>query len=184
MLEQGKSKIVSVSVQNLGRKCVPFLENDNRITSCHGELNIITSVLNDKSIEPDDDIVFPILGKTGIFWESIRKHLDDDYTDIVYVWKYYYEKSGWLLQVRRKKRTLFWFKVFKDFFSVTFWFGDKAVGIVQDSDLPEDIKHELRIAKKHKIGKSISIHVRHSDDVEHVKKLVAIKIRNSMKEEL
>ena len=135
-------------------------------------------ILHDKSNTPDDDMIFPLLGDTGTLWKSIREYLKDEYTDIDEVWKYYYEKTGWLMQVVQKKRTVFWFKVYEGFFSITFWFGDKAVRIVGESDLPDDMKHELRDAKKYKIGRSISIHVRHADDVEHVKKLIALKMKN------
>ena len=108
----------------------------------------------------------------------IRKHLEDEYGDVKEEWKKFYKKSGWVLQLTRKKRTIFWLTPFDGYFCITFWFGDKAIAVVEKRDLSEEIIEALRSAKKYKIGRSIQINVRHSDDVENIKKLIEIKINS------
>jgi signal transduction histidine kinase len=57
-------------------------------------------------------------------------------------------------------------------------FGDKAVSVVEQSDLPEDIKTELRNARKYVEGREIRIEVKFRKDVEVVKKVFDIKVAN------
>ena len=57
-------------------------------------------------------------------------------------------------------------------------FGDKAVSVVDRSDLPDVIKSTLRNARKYAEGRGIPIDVRLAEDVENVKRLVDIKIEN------
>ncbi len=137
-----------------------------------------SNIFADKSTKPDDKNLAEVLGKTETFWQEIKKHLQDEYGDVKEEWKDYYKKSNWVLQVIRKKRTMFWFKPFKDYFCIAFWFGDKAVAVVEKSDLPESIINSLKNAKKYQIGRSVQIYVKHSEDVENVKKLIEIKIKN------
>ena len=137
-----------------------------------------TNIFYDESFQPDDESLIEILGETGKYWQAIKKHLKDKYGDFNEEWKFYYKKTGWILQITQKKRTLFWLKPYEGYFSITFWFGDKAVAMVEKSDLPEDIINTLRNAKKYQIGRSIQIYVKSSEDVENVKKLIEIKVSN------
>ena len=137
-----------------------------------------TPILNDKLIIPDEKIISIILGDSFKHWEIIRNYLNDNYDGIKEIWKYYYEKSGWLLQVIQRKRTIFWFKAYDGYFSNSFWFGDKAVVLVEESNLPENIKVDLKNSKKYKIGRCITIFVKNSSDVENIKKLIDIKMKN------
>ena len=132
----------------------------------------------DKAIEPDDHSLLELLGDTGRYWDKIKQYLNDTYEDITEIWKYYYEKSGWFLQVRRKKRTLFWLTPQKDNLLITFWLGNKAVSIIEQSDLPQEMIDTLNRAKKYQIGRSIQIDVNHDDAVDHIIKLINIKTRN------
>jgi len=66
----------------------------------------------------------------------------------------------------------------KDFFKLSFIFGDKAVLAVEESDLPQNIKTTLKNAKKYMEGRGLSIEVKSSKEVEIVKKLVEIKVNN------
>ncbi len=135
-------------------------------------------VLLDKSIEPNDDLLLEVLGGSGQYWKKIKQHLNDEYGDFNEIWKYYYQKSGWFLQIERKKRTLFWLTPYKEYFCITFWFGDKAVAVIEKSDVPNQTKERLRNAKKYKIGRSIPIDVRQQKDIQLVEKLLKIKINN------
>lgn len=137
-----------------------------------------TPILNDKTQVPDEKILSDLLGDTYKYWQIIRKYLNDNYENIEEVWKFYYEKSGWLLQVFQKKRTILWFKVFDGYFSNSFWFGDKAVTIIEESELPDDIKNRLKNSKKYKIGRSVTVFIKDIEEIENVKKLIDIKMNS------
>ncbi len=137
-----------------------------------------TNVFMDKSIQPDDSRLAHALGENAIFWEAIKQHIVQKHGEVNEEWKFYNTKSGWTLKVLLKKRNLFFFRPLQGFFRLAFVFGDKAVSAVERSDLPEDIKNELKNARKYAEGRGIRIEVKSQKDVEHVKKLIDIKVSN------
>ena len=136
------------------------------------------SVFEDKATMPDDKMLDKALGKSNRLWREIKKHLKAEYGELNEDWKFYGQKSGWILKTLRKKRNLFFFVPIKGSFQVTFVFGDKAVAAVQKSDLPKKLVTKLKNARKYAEGRGLRIDVKNSADVEHVKRLVEIKINN------
>lgn len=131
-----------------------------------------------KSEIPDDQKLKKSLGGNHKLWEEIKKSLLSKYGILTEEWKYYGEKSGWVLEYLHKKRNLFFFVAHKKFFSIAFVFGDKAVNTIEKSDLPSNIIKELINAKKYAEGRGIRIPVKKKSDVDIIKKLVSIKIMN------
>ncbi|MCK4943987.1 MAG: DUF3788 domain-containing protein [Candidatus Aminicenantes bacterium] len=136
------------------------------------------SIFDDKSIEPNEKMLSEVLGNTYKLWQEIQKHLQSEYGDLVEEWKYYGQKSGWLKKTLKKKRNLFFFTPFKNYFRITFVFGARAVAEVEKSDLPESIKETLKNARKYAEGRGLSIEVKFPEDVQNIIKLVAIKVNN------
>ena len=136
------------------------------------------SVFEDKDTMPDDKMLAEALGKSNRLWRDIKKHLKAEYGELVEEWKFYGQKSGWILKTLRKKRNLFFFIPLKGSFQVSFIFGDKAVAAVEKSDLPKGLITELKSARKYAEGRGLRIDVKNSTDVEHIKKLVEIKVNN------
>jgi hypothetical protein len=136
------------------------------------------SIFDDKNKKPTDKMLKVALAKTYNLWEEIKKHILSEYGKVTEDWKFYNVRSGWLLKTLLKKRNLFFFIPLKDFFKLSFIFGDKAVETVEASDLPSNIKTTLKNAKKYMEGRGLSIDVKTSEDAEIAKKLVEIKINN------
>jgi DNA transformation protein len=133
-------------------------------------------VLNNKAHQPDDTVLKKLLGNTWQYWEDLKDHLLISYCNVNESWKFYDENTGWLLQVLIKKQTLFWFKAFEGYFSITFWFGDKAALAVEKSNLPDELKERLRNSIKYKIGRSLTIDIKNSNDLEYIKTLSELKV--------
>jgi hypothetical protein len=136
------------------------------------------SVFEDKATIPDDKMLAVALGKSNRLWLQIKKNLKAEYGELIEEWKFYGQKSGWILKTLRKKRNLFFFIPLKGSFHVSFVFGDKAVGAAEKSGLPKGLITELKNARKYAEGRGLRIDVKNSADVEHVRKLVEIKINN------
>jgi len=60
-----------------------------------------TNIFYDESFQPDDESLIEIFGETGKYWQAIKKHLNDEYGDVNEEWKFYYKKSGWILNVKK-----------------------------------------------------------------------------------
>ena len=136
------------------------------------------SVFDDKAKKPTDQKLAKALGKSNRLWKEIKKNLKAEYGELIEEWKFYGQKSGWILKTLRKKRNLFFFIPLEGSFKVSFVFGDKAVAVVEESDLPEEIITSLKNARKYAEGRGLQIDVKGVADVEHIKKLVEIKVNN------
>ena len=136
------------------------------------------SVFEDKATIPDDKMLAKALGKSNRLWQEIKKHLKAEYGELIEEWKFYGQKSGWILKTLRKKRNLFFFVPLEGSFQVSFIFGEKAVAAVEKSDLPKELITELKNARKYAEGRGMRIDVKNSADIEHIKKLVEIKVNN------
>lgn len=136
-------------------------------------------ILNDKSIKPNDEIIFSIIGNTELIWKQTFSYLFDNSKDISVNWKYSDCGKEWFCQAQKKKKSLFWIQIRKkNSFSIGFPFGDELEPIILQSKLPERIKNDFIYAKKYSTTRYISIDVEDSKDFENVKKLIDLKINN------
>ena len=86
---------------------------------------------------------------------------------------------GWQLNLLKEKRNIMFVVPFDGYFIVAFIFGDKAVGQVLESDLPEEIKTELQNAKKYMEGRIINITItQDTKNVDDIIRLIEIKLNN------
>jgi hypothetical protein len=82
------------------------------------------SIFDDKSKKPDEKTLKNSSADTWAVWQTIDEHLHEEYGDISSEWKHYGKKSGWVLKVVRKKRTVFYLIPQKGHFDLSFVFGD------------------------------------------------------------
>jgi hypothetical protein len=136
-----------------------------------------TSVFTDKSAEPDAARLAEALGATAPIWSELRDYLETEYGPLTDEWKFYGEKSGWLGKTLRKKRNLFFLTPLDGYFRLGFVLGDKAVAVIEESDVSDEIKQELRDARKYAEGRGLVVEVRKPEDIEPVKILVEIKLK-------
>jgi hypothetical protein len=132
----------------------------------------------DKLSQPDDLALARALGRAFGLWTEIRDHVRKEHGPVVEEWKHYGAKYGWTLKTLRNKRNLFFFTAYRGFFRLGFVFGDRALAAIEQSGLPEAMVEELRKAKKYAEGRGLRVEVRTGRDVEHAKKLIAIKAMN------
>lgn len=136
------------------------------------------SVFDDKSKTPDDRSLGRVLKDTKPVWLQIVTHLDGEYGNIRKEWKHYSQKSGWVLKVIQKERTVFYLIPHEGHFEVSFVFGDKAVAAAEKSSLPKKWIDRLRAARKYAEGRGLSVPVKSPRALKSVTTLVAIKLAN------
>ena len=136
------------------------------------------SVFDDKEKKPTAQRLARVLGKSNSLWKEIKKHLKAQFGELTEDWKFYGQKSGWILKTLLKKRNLFFFIPSEGSFRVSFVFGDKAVAAAEKSDLPKELIKTLNNARKYAEGRGLQIEVKSIADVENIKKLVEIKVNN------
>lgn len=136
------------------------------------------SIFEDKSKPPNDRSLGRILKDTKPIWQQVLTHLQQEYGDIHKEWKHYSKKSGWVLKVIQKKRTVFYLIPHDGHFDLSFIFGDKAVVAAEKSALPKKLIEKLRAAKKYIEGRGLSVPVKSPRALKSIKTLVAIKLTN------
>jgi hypothetical protein len=132
-------------------------------------------LFSDKNIKPTDELIFSIIGDKKILWQSIMNHMANNYKDSLGQWNFYNDGKRWLFKMIQKKKTLFWAGILTDTFRITFYLGNKAESIIENSDLPQSIKEEFRTAKRYGLIRPVSFIVYDNTDVDNVLKMIAIK---------
>jgi hypothetical protein len=134
-------------------------------------------LLSDKQIYPTDDYIFSILGDKKILWQSIMDHMSGNYKDSAGEWNFYNDGKRWLFKMVFKKKTIFWAGILTNTFRITFYLGNKADLIIENSDLPHSIKEEFKTAKRYGLIRPVSFIVNDITDVDNVLKMIALKIK-------
>ena len=134
-------------------------------------------VLSDKSVIPTDDFIFSIIGERKVHWLRIMNYLSENYPDASGSWNYYNDGKQWLFKFVRKKKTIFWASLLKDTFRITFYLGNKAEPIIENSDLPVSVKEEFKTAKRYGLIRPVTFIIRNESDVDNVLKMINIKVK-------
>jgi len=141
-------------------------------------IDMVPKVFEDESVEPNDELLFSIIGEKELLWKQTMSYLYDNNNDISEVWKYYKDGKSWLFRTLKKKKTIFWIRILEDSFRIAFWFADKLEPIILQSDLPDSIKLEYTNAKRFNKSRCIFIDMQDSGDFQNVKKLIDLKMNN------
>ncbi len=137
------------------------------------------SIFTEKLEKPEKANITEVLGSTEMFWNGIIKYIIENYPGTVdNEWKFYSKKSGWNLLIKHQNRTILYMFPNKDYFSVLFVLGEKAVLRAFESSLPPYIIEKVESAKPYAEGRSFNFEVRNEQDMEFVKILINIKMNN------
>ena len=136
----------------------------------------MSSVFIDKNIKPDNQMLADALGSSYKLWDKIKISLTTNYGNLSEDWKFYGQKIGWTLKLLYKKRNLFFLTPYENYFQIAFIFGNKAVTIIEKSDLPKNIIEEIKNARKYAEGRGLRIAIKKQNDVKLVLRLTEIKI--------
>jgi hypothetical protein len=132
-------------------------------------------MFSDKEIKPTEELVFSIIKEKKNLWHDLMNNVHENYPASSGDWHYYNDGKQWLFKMVLKKKTLFWLSLFKDTFRITFYFGDKALPVIEESNLPESIKNDFKTGKKYGAIRGITVLVNDESDVASIQKLIDIK---------
>jgi hypothetical protein len=132
-------------------------------------------ILSDKSVIPTDDYIFSIIGERKVHWVRIMKYLSENYPDAAGSWNYYNDGKQWLFKLVRKKKTVFWSSILTDTFRITFYLGNKAETIIENSNLPQSVIEEFKTAKRYGLIRPVTFVIKDKTDVDNILKMIDIK---------
>jgi hypothetical protein len=132
-------------------------------------------VLSDPAILPTDEVLSLHLGKAMPSFAFLFQFNHTNFPEFVERWKYYNDGKSWLLNVSRKKKTLFWLSVTNGSFRTTFYLNKKAAQLVPDSKIPKELKDRFRESEGKKF-RGITVWIKSRKDVEVYKEMLALKM--------
>ena len=132
-------------------------------------------LLTDRTIYPTDEYIFSIIGEKKVLWQNIMEHMSSVYENSAGQWNFYNDGKRWLFKMVYKKKTIFWAAILAGTFRITFYFGNKAESVIENSDLPDYIKEEFKTAKRYGLIRPLTFIVKDNRDVDNILKLIAIK---------
>ncbi len=134
-------------------------------------------LLADKDIYPSDDVIFSIIGDKKVFWQRIIDYMSANYKDSAGEWRFYNDGKRWLFKMVHKKKTVFWSSLITGTFRITFYLGNKAESIIENSDLSQSVKDEFKNAKKYGLIRPVTFIIKDSEDVDNVLKMIDLKTK-------
>ena len=132
-------------------------------------------VLSDRDAKPDVNLLSSLLGEKMNLWKRLNYEISIRHLNSSGEWNYYNDGKQWLYKMVQKKKTLFWAAVHADTFRITFYYGDKAETVLNESDLPQIIKDNFKTAKRYGAIRPISMKIMNNEDLDIVLKLTEIK---------
>jgi hypothetical protein len=135
-------------------------------------------VLSDANIYPSENVIFSHLGKVKASFSSFMDYNHSAHPDFVESWRYYNDGKSWLLNVAKKKKTVFWLSVGDGFFRATFYMNSKAEQSIIDSKIPEPLKKQY-LETAGKKFRPISLVIKTKKDIEIYRGLLELKLSNS-----
>ena len=132
-------------------------------------------VLTDPKQFPTDEIIASHLGKSRPHWDALFAIIRSEHPDFVERWRFYNDGKAWLMNVSRKKKTVFWLGVFGGGFRITAYFTDKAADAIQASKLSPELKEQFTTGRSYGKLRAVTVTFRKKRDVEDAKVLMALK---------
>lgn len=136
------------------------------------------SAFDDKSTEPRAIELTEALGPTSALWDDLRNYLASEFPPLTEKWNFAGQKWGWSLQLKQKKRTILYLTPGDRYFFAGFALGERAVNAAHESHLPDSVLTMIDSARKYAEGRAVRIEIRRERDLDHTKKLAAIKMAN------
>ena len=135
-------------------------------------------VFDYKEQQPTQKSLTKAIGPSAKCLAAVKQYICKQYGETIEEWKFYGKKYGWQLKTLLKKRNLFFVIPYKTCFKIGFVFGDKAVKVIEESDMSDELIEQVLNAKKYMEGRGLSFVVKDKTYLEDIKKLIDIKIEN------
>ena len=140
-------------------------------------MSVEKPILNDPDQYPTEEVIYSSIGQRKALWISFFDTLHEHHPDFSEEWRYYNDGKNWLMKVTLKSKTIFWISVRKNAFRITFYFSDKAEELINQSDIPDDLKEEFKNGKRYGKIRGLTFVFRKKKDIEYANSLIAVRLK-------
>ena len=131
--------------------------------------------LNDKNEYPDNKVLKRYLGDAKDAWAGFAAFLESNYPNYTGEWRYYNDGKSWLYKITKKTQTICWVSVYREKFTTTFYFPDRAESLIVNSTLRKKYIEQFVNARRFGKTRGLTVNIRRVADLSTTKKLIAIK---------
>jgi hypothetical protein len=136
------------------------------------------SVFLDRGSPPSERALEAALGKGNGLWVELRADLSSEFAPLNGKWSFSGKSHGWILQLRRKRRTVLYMVPCPGYFVASFALGEKACQAAHGSGLPTRVLEIIQHAPTYPEGRGVRLEVRNKKDLANVEALASIKMAN------
>ncbi|MBK9087842.1 MAG: DUF3788 family protein [Holophagales bacterium] len=133
------------------------------------------SAFDDPDVPPTPAVVRRCLGGAAPLWADLVAHVARCCPPLEELWNFAGAKFGWSLRLKRAERVLVYLTPQEGRFLVGLVLGEKAVAAASGKGLPPGVLALLDAAPRYAEGRGIRLTIAPGDDLENVKRLVALK---------
>ncbi len=131
--------------------------------------------LINEHIFPDEKTLKETTGNLYPLYEEIINTITDNTFNLTVEWRYYKDGKSWLFKATYKKKTVFWFSVWEDYFKVSFYFTEKTEKKVYELDIDCRLKEEFRGSKIIGKLKPLIININDKSQIKDLLKIIEYK---------
>lgn len=136
------------------------------------------SVFTDKDIVPNEIDLKLALSDTFIFWQQIENFTLLQCPSTKAGWYFSGTKYGWGYRISDANRVLVYLLPRSGYFKVGLVFGKKALTVIHDSKVANNIKQELSTTKAFAEGTGIRLNITDTSLLSDILLLITIKAAN------
>jgi Protein of unknown function (DUF3788) len=136
---------------------------------------VALSAFTEKSHRPTDEDLRAVLGKAHEAWARLIELVTARIDQILPVWGFTSEVTGWGLRLKRKGRVILYMTPCKGHFLVSFALSEKAVDAAHARKLSASLLKAINAAPKYPEGRGVRLEVRQSREVSALATLAKIK---------
>ena len=133
------------------------------------------SIFDDRTACPDEAALREGLLERITLWQELTDLPAQSLSGATAEWSFYTKKTGWILLLKRGKKTICTCIPAQDALIVIFLLPDRAVTRALDAPLPEELKTTITAAKSYKMGRPFRVYVKTQADLNPVQQLIDIK---------
>jgi hypothetical protein len=134
-------------------------------------------VFDDAARPPDETALAAELGPSKRHWDDVLAWLADTHPGLRFTWKHYGAKYGWQLKVEDRRRAVVYLIPRRGCFTAALALDVDAVRAVEASRLPAELVRAIVEAPAQREGRAARLDVTSRRHVQHVRALIAIKLR-------
>ena len=136
----------------------------------------MSTLFNEKHLQPTEEMLTGALCETKVLLDSIGKFIETEFGEFHREWKFYGSKLGWSLKLFNKKRNVLFVGPETGYFRVAFAIGEKVFQEILRSELPDSIKNQLSTTTVYAEGRPLRLEIRSKEDAEPLFQLIKIKL--------